>query len=107
MFSAFGGINNAQENLSYRLHPLTRPITRHLQKDEDVRYRPYNTDKYQPNIKQGDPKFSELAYMFHQLNPYDRYINTYARTPSKLADNSYQLSDFLPSIFQPDFSKKS
>lgn len=107
MFSAFGGINNAQENLSYRLHPLTRPITRHLQKDEDVRYRPYNTNKFQPNIKQGDPKFSELAYMFHQLNPYDRYINTYARTPSKLADNSYQLSDFLPSIFQPDFSKKS
>lgn len=107
MFGAFNALNNAQENFAYRVHPIARPITRHLQDSEDVRYRPYNFDKYQPNIKQGDPKFSELSYMFHQLNPYDRYMSTYMRTPSKLADNSYQLSDFLPSIFQPDFSKKS
>lgn len=107
MFSAFNAVNDVKQDLSYRTHPILRPVTRHLQEPDDVRYRPYNFNQYQKNIKQGDKEFSELAYMFHQLNPYERTINTALRTPGKIANNSYQLSDFLPSIFQPDFSKKS
>jgi hypothetical protein len=64
-------------------------------------------EQYQKNITKNDKEFSELAYMFHQLNPYERFINTGLRTPGKIANNSYQLSDFLPSMFQPDFRKKS
>ena len=106
MFGAFGAINDPTEDIAFRTNPLMRPITRHLQKPEDVKYRPYNTQQFQKNIKQGDKEFSDLAYMFHQLNPYDRYINAYLRTPGKVATNSYQASDFLPSLFQPDFGKK-
>lgn len=106
MFGAFNAVNNAKEDFAYRTHPVLRPIARHLQAPEDVKYRPYNSNIYQRNIKKGDTEFSELAYMFHQLNPYERFINTYARTPKKVANNTYQLSDFLPSMFQPDFSKK-
>ena len=107
MFGAFGALNNPQEDLAFRTNPLMRPITRHLQENDDVKYRPYNTNEFQKNIKQGTPEFSNLAYMFHQLNPYDRYINAYLRTPGKVSHNTYQAADFLPSIFQPDFSKKS
>lgn len=107
MFGAFGAVNNPFESFAQRANPLMRPITRHLQQPEDVKYRPYNTNQFQKNIKKGDPEFSELAYMFHQLNPYERTVNTYLRTPGKVAKNQYQASDFLPSVFQPDFSKKS
>ncbi len=107
MFGAFNAINNFKEDFAYRTNPALRPIARHLQKPEDVKYRPYNTQQFQKNIKQGDKDFSELAYMFHQLNPYERFINTGLRTPGKVANNTYQMSDFLPSMFQPDFSKKS
>ena len=106
MFGAFNAVNNFKEDFSYRLNPLLRPVTRHLQDDEDVKYRPYSTNPYEKNIKQGSPQFSELSYLFHQLNPYERTINTALRTPRKIATNDYQLSDFLPSVFQPDFSKK-
>lgn len=106
MFGAFNAVNNVKEDFTYRTNPVLRPITRHLQDPNDIKYRPYNTNQYQKNITQKDPQFSELAYMFHQLNPYDRFINTYARTPGKVAKNDYQISDFLPSMFQPDFSKK-
>lgn len=107
MFSAFSAFNNFQEDFAYRTHPMVRPLTRHLQKQEDVKYRPYSTDPYEKNIRKGDREFSELSYMFHQLNPYERYVNTYLRTPKKVATNDYQASDFLPSVFQPDFGKKS
>ena len=107
MFGAFNAVNNLKEDFAYRTNPALRPIARHLQDPDDVKYRPYNTQQFQKNIKQSDPEFSELAYMFHQLNPYERFINTGLRTPGKIANNSYQVSDFLPSMFQPDFSKKS
>lgn len=107
MFGAFNAINDIKEDFAYRTNPALRPIARHLQNPDDVKYRPYNTQQFQKNIKQGNPEFSELAYMFHQLNPYERFINTGLRTPGKVANNSYQISDFLPSIFQPDFSKKA
>lgn len=107
MFGAFNAVNNFKEDFAYRTNPVLRPIARHLQKPEDVKYRPYNTQQFQKNIKQDDKDFSELAYMFHQLNPYERFINTGLRTPGKVANNTYQMSDFLPSMFQPDFSKKS
>ena len=106
MFSAFNAVNNFKEDFAYRTNPILRPIARHLQDPKDIKYRPYNTNQYQKNITQADPKFSELAYMFHQLNPYERFINTGLRTPGKVSRNEYQLSDFLPSMFQPDFSKK-
>ena len=106
MFSAFNAVNNFKEDFAYRTNPILRPIARHLQDPKDIKYRPYNTNQYQKNITQADPKFSELAYMFHQLNPYERFINTGLRTPGKVSRNEYQLSDFLPSMIQPDFSKK-
>ena len=107
MFGAFNAVNNLKEDMAFRVNPIARPITRHLQNPEDVKYRPYNTQQFQKNIKMGDKEFSNLSYMFHQLNPYERFINTSLRTPGKISNNSYQLSDFLPSVFQPDFSKKS
>ena len=106
MFSAFSAVNNFKEDFAYRTHPLARPLTRHLQNPEDVKYRPYSMNPYERNVKKGDKNFSEMAYMFHQLNPYERYVNTYLRTPKKASTNDYQASDFLPSIFQPDFGKK-
>lgn len=106
MFGAFNAVNNLKEDMAYRFNPALRPITRHLQDPEDIKYRPYSTNVYEKNIKQDSPQFSELSYMFHQLNPYERAINTGLRTPKKIATNDYQLSDFLPSMFQPDFSKK-
>lgn len=107
MFGAFNAVNNFKEDFAYRTNPLMRPVARHLQDPKDIKYRPYSTNPYEKNITKGDPKFSELAYMFHQLNPYERTINTFARTPKKVSTNNWQLSDFAPSIFQPDFSKKS
>lgn len=106
MFGAFNAVNNFKEDAAYRFNPALRPITRHLQNPEDIKYRPYSTNVYEKNINQNSPQFSELAYMFHQLNPYERTINTALRTPRKIATNDYQISDFLPSMIQPDFSKK-
>lgn len=107
MFGAFNAINDPKEDFAFRTNPILRPVARHLQDKEDIKYRPYNTQQFQKNIVKGDKEFSELAYMFHQLNPYERVINTGLRTPGKVSNNTYQVSDFLPSIFQPDFSKKS
>ena len=106
MFGAFNAVNNFKEDFAYRTNPALRPIARHLQDPKDIKYRPYNTNQYQKNITKNDKDFSELAYMYHQLNPYERVTNTYLRTPGKVANNTWQMSDFLPSIFQPDFSKK-
>ena len=106
MFGAFNAINDFKEDFAYRTNPILRPVARHLQDPKDIKYRPYNTNQYQRNITQADPQFSELSYMFHQMNPYERFINTGLRTPGKISRNEYQLSDFLPSMFQPDFSKK-
>lgn len=105
MFGAFNSLNNFGPDLSYRLNPVTRPITRHLQNPEDVKYRPYSTDVYEKNINAKSSQFSDLAYLFHQLNPFERFVNTALRTPRKVAINQAQLSDFAPSMFQPNFNK--
>ena len=106
MFSAFNLINKPISNISYRLNPLTRFATAYAQPAEDIYYRPYSTNQFERNIKRDDKKFNLLEYQLHQLNPYERVLNTYLRTPTKLKRGEAQLSDFLPSIFQPDFSKK-
>ena len=119
MFTAFGTLNNPIETTFQRTHPLiqgatavagTEPmfnnLTTYLQNPEDIRYRPYNTNQYQPNIDSTEEEFNPLAYAGHKLNPFDRVMNTYLRTPGKVKRGEAQLSDFLPSVFQPDFSKK-
>lgn len=120
MFTAFNAINNPVESLTQRVHPLIQGagaaaaekalnevnLTTNLFKPDDVRYRPYNTDQYQPNINLGEEEFNPLTYTAHKLNPFDRLMNTYLRTPGKVEKGEAQLSDFLPSVFQPDFSKK-
>lgn len=103
MFGAFNALNDPQGDFWFRTNPLLRPVTRHLQRDEDVRYRPYSTNQYEKNIKQGDKEFNDLAYIFHQLNPYDKFINNMARLPGKIDKNDYRLSDFASSLIQPDF----
>ena len=103
LFGAFNLINDPLPNLAYRFNPALSPITHHLQDAEDVKYRPYSTNIYEKNIKLGDKKFNNLKYLFHRLNPYERAINTALRTPAKVEKGQAQLSDFLPSIFQPDF----
>ena len=107
LFGAFNSLNNPVKDLGQRVHPALSPITHHLLDKEDVKYRPYSSNPYEKNIKKGDPNFSMLKYAFHRLNPYERAINTALRTPSKLKEGTAQLYDFAPSVFQPDFSKKS
>jgi hypothetical protein len=106
MFGAFSLLNSPIENIAFRTNPVLTPITRHLQDKESVRYRPYSTNQYERNITPKDKNFNELALMFHRLNPMERTINTGLRTPGKLVKGEAQLSDFVPSIFQPDFSTK-
>lgn len=116
MFGAFNLVNEPVENLSYRLHPLISgsaqavnqtlphsPLTTLL---GEAKYRPYSTDIYERNVKQDDENFNSLAYAMHRSNPFERTVNTALRTPKKVAEGQAQLSDFLPSVFQPDFSKK-
>ena len=108
MFSAFDVMQNPIQNAAFRTHPILHPITHHLQKPEDDKYRPYSTDPYEKNIKRTDPEYNALKATFHRLNPYERTINTWLRTPSKLfSEHNAQASDFVPSVFQPDFSTKS
>ena len=107
MFGAFNSLQNPVKGIAQRVHPIASPLTHHLLDDEDVKYRPYNTNPYQKNIKKGDPEFSKLKYTFHRLNPYERIISVGMRTPGKLRTGTAQLYDVLPSVFQPDFSKTS
>lgn len=103
MFSAFNSLNNPIEDFMQRLKPPLRLTTYPIQDNENVRYRPYSTNQYERNIKRNDRNFNPLQYAVHSYNPYERVINTYLRTPGKLAKGQAQLSDILPSIFQPDF----
>lgn len=116
MFGAFNLLNDPVDNLTYRVNPLisgaktaaaeTLPdsdLTTLLQDSEGVKYRPYSTDMYERNIKQGDPNFNSLEYTLHRMNPYERAINTYLRVPEKVKKEEAQLSDVLPSVFQPMF----
>ena len=116
MFSAFNAINSPIDSLSQRTHPLRQGagaavrsglnLTTDEDTAQDIRYRPYNTNQYQPNIDVNNPEFSPIKYTAHKLNPFDRTLNTALRTPGKVKRGEAQLSDFLPSVFQPDFSKK-
>ena len=103
MFGAFNLLNNPVEDLAFRTNPVLTPITRHLQDEGSVRYRPYSTNQYERNITPKDKRFNDLELMFHRLNPFERSINTGLRTPGKVVKGEAQLSDFAPSIFQPDF----
>lgn len=116
MFGAFSLLNDPVEDLSYRLHPAIsgsaqvvnqalphNPLTTFL---GEAKYRPYSTDIYERNVTQDDEEFSSLAFAAHRANPYERAVGTHLRTPNKTIEGQAQLSDFLPSIFQPDFSKK-
>lgn len=116
MFGAFSLINDPVEDLSYRLHPAIsgsaqavnqalphNPLTTFL---GEAKYRPYSTDIYERNVTQNDEEFNSLAFAAHRANPYERAVSTHLRTPNKMLEGQAQLSDFLPSIFQPEFSKK-
>lgn len=116
MFGAFSLLNNPIDDLSYRSHPLIggakaavtaalpdSDLTTLLQDPESVKYRPYSTNMYERNIKQGDPKFNPLEYTVHRINPFERAVNTYLRVPAKAKEGDLQLSDALPSVFQPMF----
>ena len=116
MFGAFSLLNDPVDNLSYRVNPLIggakaaavealpdSELTTLLSDPESVKYRPYSGDMYERNIKQGDPEFNPLYYTLHRANPYDRALNAQMRIPEKLKEGEFQLSDALPSVFQPMF----
>ena len=116
MFGAFSLINNPVDDMYYRLHPLLsggiaaasqlpplRGIAADTLPQESIKYRPYSTDMYERNVSLGDPNFNPLSYTVHRLNPMERATQNLIRLPDKLEQDKAQLSDFLPSIFQPDF----
>ena len=116
MFGAFSLINNPVDDMYYRLHPLLsggiaaasqlpplKSIAADTLPQESIKYRPYSTDMYERNVSLGDPNFNPLSYTVHRLNPMERATQNLIRLPDKLEQDKAQLSDFLPSIFQPDF----
>lgn len=119
MFGAFNLINNPVEDMYYRLHPTLssgitavsqvepmKSITADVLPSDNVKYRPYSTDMYERNITRDDPNFNPVSYAIHRANPLERTVQTALRLPDKLKNNQAQLSDFSPSIFQPDFGEK-
>lgn len=115
MFGAFSLLNSPVQDLQYRVNPLIsggaaalakefpNDLTTSLMPQEETKYRPYSTDMYERNVKASDPNFNPLEYAVHRANPYERMVNTYLRTPEKIKRGEAQLSDFVPSVFQPDF----
>lgn len=103
MFSALSALNNPVDSIQYRLHPLLSLTTYPLNDKEDVKYRPYSMNQYEKNIDRTNPKFSNLEYLFHRLNPFDKVIGNTLRLPSKIKNKQVQLADVLSSTFQPDF----
>ena len=119
MFGAFSLINNPVSDMYYRLHPMLssgitaasklppiEPIAADLLPSEEVKYRPYSTDMYERNVTRDDPNFNLASYAIHRANPMERTTQAVLRLPDKLKQGEAQLSDFLPSIFQPDFGEK-
>lgn len=119
MFGAFSLINNPVEDVYYRLHPALsggitaasqieplKSITADLLPSDSVKYRPYSTDMYERNVTRDDPNFNPVSYAIHRANPVERSVQAALRLPDKLSQDKAQLSDFLPSIFQPDFGEK-
>ena len=117
MFGAFNLLNSPVDNLTYRVNPLMsgaktaaasllppdNELTTLLSDPESVKYRPYSTDMYERNVKQGDKNFSPVKYTLHRMNPYDRAINAQLRLPAKVSEGDAQLADVFPSVFQPMF----
>lgn len=115
MFGAFSLLNDPINDLQYRLHPAITgaaaiahqqaptDLTTLLNPDENLKYRPYSTNPYERNVSPEDPNYNALEFAIHRANPLERATNTYLRTPSKVRNGSAQLSDFLPSVFQPEF----
>ena len=115
MFGAFSLLNTPVDDMRYRVNPLIsggiaatakvapNELTTYLAKDTDTKYRPYSTNMYERNIKSSDPNFNPLEYAVHRANPYERAVNTALRTPQKIKKGDAQLSDFVPSVFQPEF----
>lgn len=118
MFSAFNAVQHPIESLTSRVNPLvTAPLgavagelggadsdlTALLGGTDSVKYRPYNTKRFQKNMRAGDEDFSGLRYMFHRINPFDRAINTALRVPEKAKHGELAISDIAPSVFQPRF----
>ena len=119
MFGAFSLINNPVEDMYYRLHPALsggittasqieplKSITADVLPSDSVKYRPYSTDMYERNVTRDDPNFNPIAYSVHRANPLERSVQSAIRLPDKLKEGEVQLSDFLPSVFQPDFGEK-
>jgi hypothetical protein len=118
MFGAFSLLNDPLGDFGYRLHGVPNAaiaavnriqpneLTTSLRDPEETKYRPYSTDIYERNVKLTDRSYNPIEAAVHGMNPFERQTNTFLRTPAKIAAGDAQLSDFLPSIFQPDFSKK-
>ena len=114
MFGAFNLLNSPLDNLTYRVNPLVSgtasvigqatgdPLTT-LSDSESIKYRPYSTDMYERNVKLGDEEFNPINYTVHRMNPFDRSMNAWLRAPDKMKEGEFQLSDALPSVFQPIF----
>lgn len=118
MFGAFSLINSPGPDVYNRLHPMLSsgiataaklPGIRNIAADkldsDMVKYRPYSTSRFQKNIRYGDKEFNPIAYAIHRNNPVERDLQAAIRLPDKVSAGEWQLSDVLPSIFQPDFSK--
>ena len=117
MFSAFNLLNHPIENLTNRVHPLINTPMQLVQGKlgehevglatysdaENVKYRPYSTNRFERNRDITDDNFNPVSFAAHKLNPYDRAIGNTLRFPNKLAAGDVQLSDVIPSVFQPDF----
>lgn len=118
MFGAFSLINSPGPDVYNRLHPMLSsgiataaklPGIRNIAADkldsDTVKYRPYSTSRFQKNIRYGDKEFNPIVYAIHRNNPVERDLQAAIRLPDKVSAGEWQLSDVLPSIFQPDFSK--
>lgn len=118
MFGAFSLINSPGPDVYNRLHPMLSsgiataaklPGIRNIAADkldsDTVKYRPYSTSRFQKNIRYGDKEFNPIAYAIHRNNPVERDLQAAIRLSDKVSAGEWQLSDVLPSIFQPDFSK--
>ena len=116
MFGAFNLLNSPVDNLTYRVNPLvsgaataaanalpTNELTTYVSNPDSVKYRPYSTDMYERNVHFGDENFNPLEYTLHRMNPFDRAVSSYMRIPEKVKAEEAQLSDALPSVFQPIF----
>ena len=118
MFGAFNAVQHPIESLTSRVNPLfTAPIgaiagstqgpeselTALLGGTDSVKYRPYNTKRFQKNMRAGDENFNGLRYMFRRINPLDRAINNALRIREKAMHGEMTVADLASSVFQPRF----